>query len=114
MTSKSKRKSTWYYLWRVLSLAVLNIWLIAILESWPRIIHNNSHILDKQYIHSLATGYTGTHADFIINALINEAGISLILVLIFVTVIIGFGGFLTDTYLIIKKTGNLINKSWLS
>lgn len=115
MLIQSKRKNTWYYFWRFLSLAILNLWLVVILENWPRIIHNSSDIfLDKKYLYSLDNGFTGSHSDLLIQCLINEAGVSLILVIIFVTVIIGFGGFIKDTYLIIKKTGNLINKNWHS
>ena len=115
MIRKSIRKNTWYYFWRFLSLVILNLWLVAILEDWLRIIRNSSNIfLDKQYIHAMTNGYSGSHADFIIQRLINEAGFSLIIILIFVAVVFGFGGFLKDTYLIIKKTGNLINKRWLS
>lgn len=84
---------------------ILNLWLIAILENWPRIIHNNSNIfLDKNYIQAMTNGYSGSHTDFIIQRLINEAGFSLIIILIFVAVVFGFGGFLKDPFLIVKKT----------
>lgn len=83
MLIQSKRKNTWYYFGRFLSLAILNLWLVAILENWPRIIHNSSNIfLDKKYIHAMSNGYSGSHADFIIQSLINEAGFCLIIILI--------------------------------
>ena len=111
MLNQSKRKNTWYYFWRFLSLAILNLWLVAILEDWPRIIRNSSNIFqDNQYIHAMTNGYSGSHADFIIQRLINEAGFSLIIILIFVAVVFGFGGFLKDTFLIVKKTWALIIK----
>ena len=114
MVIQSKRKNIWYYFWRFLSLAILNLWLAVILENWPIIIHKSSNIFDKSYIHALAKGYTGTHADFIIKTLINEAAMYLILILIFVAIVLGIVGFLKDTIIIIKRTRNLINKSWLS
>ena len=48
----------------------------------------------------MTDGYSGSHADFIIKSLINEAGINLILILIFVLVIFAIGGFIKDTILI--------------
>lgn len=101
---KSKRKNAWPYLWRFLSLAVLNLWLIGILENWPSIIHSSSNMfLDKKYIHAMSNGYNGSHADFIINNLINDAVFNLVIILIFVAAIFGIVGFLKDTVLIIKK-----------
>lgn len=64
MLIQSKHKNTWYYLWRFLGLAILNLWLVAILENWPRIIHNSSDIfLDKKYLYSLDNGFTGSQAE---------------------------------------------------
>lgn len=59
----------------------------------------------------MTNGYSGSHADFIIQSLINEACFSLIISLIFVAVVFGFGGFLKDTFLIVKKTCLIVKKT---
>lgn len=112
MLIQSKRKNTWYYFWRFICLAILNLWLISILENWPGIIHKSSNIFfDKQYIHEKFNGYSGSHADYVIQSLINDAGINLILILIFVVIIFAIGGFFKDTILILKRIWLLVKKT---
>lgn len=103
-------KPTRHYLWQYICLSVLCLWGISILETWPFKISNfhNGLFYDKNYIHALSNGFSGTQTEYLIEQIINLTIENLVVILILVVFCCGIIGFINDSFRILK-----ILKKWI-
>lgn len=105
-----KLRPTRHYLWQYLSLSGLCLLGLSILETWPFKIaaFHDGLYYDKNYIHALSNGFSGTQTDYLTDQIINVTVENMIVILIMVVLSCGIIGFINDTFRILKELINWI------